>query len=421
MTAFLSDRRMTSLLLAAFACFALATSATAENADARRLRQHVDALRENGEPPLDFVLDALENHDLILFDDALHNAVEPWTFYGEMARDPRFREKAKYIFLEVIPVNRQGALDAYFSTFPEDQTLLYPAFQDRYGWAYKTYFDFLHTVWEINKPLKPEDRLIVRAVSTPSYWKEMETHEDWMRYNDREVIGRDYDMYKIILADLDVFDRGKKGVFLTNTRHAYTNVRNKDGAPFWNTGTFFRQWNPGKAYSIRFNAPILKIESQQPEDGDAPRTGEGLERYRYAWARVENGLWDAAFKDFGETPVAVSLYDTPFGYAAYMGNHMHKAAPNQIMRDAYDAVIFLAPFEHQHSSAHVDFIYTPAFKQELARRYHITHTPAQLRNMLAEAGAPTLDAYIGDAYQATPETLSEPAQSVGDMDAWRRK
>ncbi len=411
------------LSFAAFIAQFIVFTSTAQaelSANDKILEMHVEALFTHGQEPLDFVLDALTTNDLILFDDSLHNAVEPWTFYNTMIRSPRFREKARYIFLEVIPVNRQASLDAYFSTFPEDKTLLYPAFQDGFGWPYKTYFDFLHEAYEINAGLEPEKRLIIRAVSTPSYWKEMKTNEDWTIYNDRSVLGRDYDMYKIILADLQEFSDQEKGVFMTNTRHAYTNIRKPDGAPFWNTGTFFRQWHPGKTFSIRFNAPILKIEGKRPADESVARTAQGIESYDFSWARVANGLWDNAFSDYGGHPVAIDLPGTPFGAASYMGNHMHRAAPNQTMSDAYDGVIFLQPFENQYSSAKVDFIYTPAFKKELARRYRITRTPQQLETMLASANAQSLVSFIDSEHTDAPKILSPQAQGAGPLDAWRQ-
>ncbi len=385
-----------------------------------QLQSHVAALREDGQAPLQYVLNTLADHDLVLFDDALHNAVEPWAFYSELVSDPRFHAEARYVFLEIVPVNRQPALDAYFSTVPEDRTLLYPAFQDRYGWPYATYFDFLHTVYALNRGLEEDKKINVRAVSTPSYWKEIETPEDWANLNDRAVLGRDYDMYKVILADLGEFTEGKKGIFLTNTRHAYTDIRKPDGAPFWNTGTFFRQWHPNKSFSIRINAPVLKIENikkRRPE-GYRP-TAEGLDRYEYSWARVAGGLWDAAFEHYGGAPVAIDLAGTAFGQAAYMGNHMHRAAPGQTMGNAYDGVIFLTPLEEQHSSAQADFIYTPAFKTELIRRYQITKSPEQIETLLNEAGVETLEAYIDANHTASPQTLSPQAQGVGGIDAWR--
>ncbi|GJL93884.1 MAG: hypothetical protein DHS20C05_02890 [Hyphococcus sp.] len=386
--------------------------------DNARLQAHTKALQTNGKAPIPFVLDAMEKHDLIVFDDALHNVVHPWKFYEELVRERRFQEAAPTIFLEIVPVNRQPALDAYFSTFPEDRSLLIPAFQDRYGWAYKTYYDFLHAVYVVNQGLTPENRLTVKAVSTPSYWKEIATKADWDNLNQRAVLARDYHMYQIILADLTNFEGGKKGIFLTNTRHAYTNIRKPDGSPFWNTGTFLRQWHPGKSYSVRFNAPILNIEKERRDDG-SPRTAEGLDRYQYSWARVENGLWDAAFAEFGNDPVAIDLHKTGFGEASYMGNHMHKAASGQKMRDAYDGVIFMTPLEQQEASAHIDFIYTPAFKIELARRYRITRSPEQIDAMLKEENVETLEAYIDAAHQAEPAHPSGPAQAVGDINAWR--
>ena len=410
-------RRLT-FLASMFAAISVSSIAPLNAADETELRAHVDSLKNEGADPTSFVIEALEKHDLLLFDDALHNIIHPWTFYQNLIRTPQFKNMAPVIFLEAVPVNRQPALDAYFSTSPEDPSLLIPAFQDRYGWPYKTYSDFLHTVYEINQTLTPEKRISVKAVSTPSYWKEIQTKADWDNLNQRAVLARDYHMYQIILSDLTEFKNGKKGIFLTNTRHAYTNIRKTDGTLFWNAGTFFRQWHPGKTYSIRFNAPILKIERERANAG-TPITAEGLDRYQYSWARVENGLWDAAFAETGNRPVAVDLHQTVFGEAAYMGNHMHKAASGQTMRDAYDAIIFSTPIEQQKASARISFIYTPDFKTELKRRYQITRSPEQIDAMLEEVEVETLEAYINTVHTSQPARPSEPSQAVGDLNAWR--
>ena len=408
------------LLAAAVIMFISPASAKPRPSSADRLLdKHVSVLQKDGKSPADYVLGVLETKDLILFDDALHNSVEPWVFYESLVKDPRFQKQVRYIFLEVLPVNRQPAIDAYFAAEEEDPSLLYPAFQDGFGWHYVTYFDFLHAVYEANRTLPENERFIVRAVSTPTLWKEIETREDWTLYNSRTVLGRDYDMYAIIFADLQRFTAGEKGVFLTNTRHAYTNIRKPGGEPYWNTGTFFRQWRPEKTWSVRFNAPILNVERETAPEERSRQTQEGLERYQFSWARVAKGLWDEAFKACGAKPVAIDLAKSPFGDAAYMGNVMHVAAPGQTMADAYDGVIFLTPLEDQKASASTGQIYTPVFKRELVRRYRIAYTAEELQKLLDDADVNSIEAYIDLVHADAPETLSSIAQSVGPMDEWR--
>src|SRR5262249_27425531 len=116
------------------------------------LEPYVQTLREAGVEPVRFVIDKLRDHHLLTFDDGMHTAVEPFLFYQQLVREPAFHKPVKWIFLEAIPINLQPHIDAYLDTQPENPALLYPAFQDDYGmgFPYKTYFDLLHTVYEVN-------------------------------------------------------------------------------------------------------------------------------------------------------------------------------------------------------------------------------------------------------------------------------
>lgn len=173
-------------------------------------------------------------------------------------------------------------------------------------------------------------------------------------------------MYKIINQTIDGFKSGDKGIFLTNTRHSYKHIKNSKNELYWNTGTFFNQWHPGKSYSIRIHNVTLSVESQKETPSSV--STDGIERYSYKWIRMETGIWEKVFKENGNRPVAISLKDNIFGKAGYVGNHMINVAANQTLYDANDGLIFLAPLEDLHFSAKFAFIYTPLFKQELKRR-----------------------------------------------------
>ena len=218
----------------------------------------------------------------------------------------------------------------------------------------------------------------------------------------RALAGRDYDMYRLIFEELDGFRSGRKGVFLTNTRHAYTSVRAQDGSFFWNTGTFFRQWHPGRTCSIRIHGPALAIERRRTR-ADGPSTAQGLEEVEYRWSRVDGGRWDHAFAVRGDAPVAVSLRGTDFGRAPYLGNHQLDAASGQTMADAYDALIFLTPLERQRQAAAMPGLYGADFLPELARRYRLLRTDAELAEELRGAGVFTVEELIAHTFVEWPE------------------
>ncbi len=361
-------------------------------------------LERRGQDPVRFVLDRLREVDLVLFDDGLHSAVEPFELYRALVAEPEFRCAVDVLFLEVVAINQQPHLDAYLESESGDPALLLPAFRDDAsgfgGTGYRTYLELLAGVREANRASPPEERLRVVAVSNPTWWPEIHDAEDVELFR-RSLAGRDYDMYRLILEELDGFRSGKKGVFLTNTRHAYTGVRDARGAFHWNTGTFFRQWHPGKSCSIRIHNVQLALEELASEPG-RPSTAEGLERVRFHWTRVDGGRWDAAFAARGNRPVAVPLGATAFGRAPYLGNHMLDAAPGQTMADAYDALVFLAPLELLRQSATMPGLWSADFLPELARRYRVQRSEEEVASELAEAGVASVEELVARTFVEEP-------------------
>ncbi len=192
-------------------------------------------------------------------------------------------------------------------------------------------------------------------------------------------------MYVIVLEVMEHFKAGKKGILLTNTRHSYKGIKQKNGQYFWDTGTFFAQWHPGKTYSIRLHNVALSIRAIKPVDPEdvTDSARDGASRLQVC----ADGSWPVGHRVSanGDRPVAIPLAHNVFGQEPYIGNHQPEALPNQKIEDAYDALIFLAPLEKLRQTAQVDFIYTPAFRQELKRRFRLEHSEAELAEMLKGA------------------------------------
>lgn len=400
----------------------LAVAPSAHSGIDPRLEPYVDVLHEQGRPPLQFVLDALDRYDLIVFDDAWHPCVEPFEFYQSMVRTPEFRARALWVFVEAFPINRQPDIDAYLASDPEEPALLRPVFQDDFsgtGWPLQTYVDLMHAIWEVDRGLGEEQRIRVVAVNAPTYWAAMKTAADVAQFR-RSLLGNDYTMSQVIEEELDGFSGARKGVFLTNTRHAYKAIHDREGRLFWDAGTFLHERHPGKTYSIRFHNMTLSIEGERAPDAATPQTTAGTERLVYRWVRMGDGLWDSAFEAMGNRPVAFPIAGNVFGAHPYTGNHMLGAAPGQTMADANDAIIFLAPLEALHNSARIDWIYTPEFKRELARRYRMLYTQEQLDAQMKDAGVSSLEALIDHDCAASPRELIPQAKGLTPKDAWKK-
>ena len=384
-----------------------------------KLRPYYQTLKTQGNPPIDFMREQINHYDLLIFDDALHPAQEPFDFYQQLIRDKVFGQKLHYVFLEILPVTAQRYLDAFLNAPTRNHQLLYPAFQQTFnGYAnnYQTYFDLLDTVWEVNQRLAMPDKIKVMATDIPLLWAGIGHKTDWENF--RKILkGRDYNLYRVILDVMQDFKKGKKGIFLTNTRHAYKGIRNKKGQFHWNCGTFFAQNHPGKTYAIRIHNISLDIYKQVKKEA---QTAQGLDRVKYRWIRMEQGLWDAAFEANQAKPVAISLKNNVFGRAAYVGNHGLTAQQGQTIYDAYDALVMLKPLEKLQFSGRVGAVYTPDFQQEMVRRLKVLNNPTEIKALLHQHKASSLEAYVKSLAKDIPRQPNPLLKQLGNKDEWKK-
>jgi len=228
-----------AVLVLGFAASALSAEMLPE--PPREGNAYARALGERGRAPVDLVLAALDRHDLLIFDDALHNAVEPFDLYRSLLRDRRVHSRVRTVFAEVFSIAAQPHLDAYLASPVDDRSLLAPVFRDDfsgYGWRYATYLDLLATVREVNQGLPPAERVRVVGVDQPVWWEAIRTRSDYELFQE-SLAGRDFFLYATIRERMHGFREGEKAFFLTNTRHAYMRLRDADGRPQLNAAGFF--------------------------------------------------------------------------------------------------------------------------------------------------------------------------------------
>jgi hypothetical protein len=356
-------------------------------------------IAQKGQAPAAFVRDKLQEVDLLICDDGMHPAVAPYEFLCEyLQQEPG---SVDLVFLEVVSIKAQSAIDAFMASDVKDTMLLAPVFQESfsYFWAYETYLHVLSTVWDINHRLPEEQQIRVVGVDQPIYWEGLHSREDYNIFQ-ASLTARDNFLYRTIMKYMDYFQSGLKGIFMTNTRHAYKCIRMPGGTPYWNAGTFFHEWHPGKTYALRFHNMILNITARK-DPGENAST-QGMDRMVFTWERMDDGAWDAAFERNGNTPVAIPLKGNIFGRHPYRGNHMPDVKTGQTLVDAYDAVIFLKPLEDTKFAAEMDFFMTPDFKKELAHRVRVMNGH-RLEAFLAEQDCKTVEEYVEKLCVYVPE------------------
>ncbi len=330
------------------------------------LERYIEVFKKHGEEPVSFVLNKLNEFDLIIFDDALHNSKNPFDFYQTLVKSSS--GEIDYVFIEVFGISAQKQLDSFVYNSVSDTSILIKAFQDDFsgnGLRYKTYLDLLETIRVHNISQSPQNKIRAVGVDLPVWWEAIKTRMEYDIFL-ASLASRDYFMYLSIIEKMNGFARGKKGIFLTNTRHSYKNIRRKNGELYWNTGTFFNHFNPQRSYSIRFHNLLLNITGSKAITGN--KSAQGLDRITYSWAQPDDGRWEKAFIENGEKPIAIPLKGNIFGKSRYIGNHMLDVAEGETMENAWDAVIFLKTVSKLESTEITNFILTPEFEKELARR-----------------------------------------------------
>lgn len=353
----------------------------------------IEALRREGQEPVAFVRHVLEHRDLVVFDDGLHTAAEPWQLYLQLLRDPAIRRQVRLVFVEVLGVGHQRDLDGFFAQESLDLARLAPALQDDfsgYGWRHQNLQDFLAGLWELNHGLPAAERIRVVGVAPPVFWAGLRTRADYDAFL-ASLRSFDHFMAATIAEQLEDFKAGRKAFFLTNTRHAYLGLRAKDGSLLWNATTFLAQQHPGKVASLRVHNLALQVTARRPVEGR--QTAAGMEGATFSWVRMAGGAWDAAFRARGDRPVAVPLDDNAFGRTPYVGNQMLSARAGSRMSEVHDGLIFLAPLESLTSCATSDLVCTPAFRDEVRRRIQVMEG-ADLAGFLEEEGAASLDEFL---------------------------
>lgn len=366
---------------------------------------YTDILR-HGQSPESFVSKCLSSYDLLVFDDALHNAYEPFEFYKQLVNDPDISKNINIVFLEVISTTSQPLIDSFLNSASRDSTILIRAFQDDYtgmGWRYQTYLDLFNTVWDHNQNLPDSSRIKIVGVNPPIYWEAIHSALDYQLFQNT-LKSRDYFMYLEILEQMKGFKANKKGMFLCNTRHAYKNIRKPNGELYWNTMTFFTERNPGKAISIRIHNVTLSLENQISPVSQ--KTANGLGEPVYKWIKMDNGHWDSAFLLNLNRPVALPLKNTCFGKCLYVGNLMLNVRKGTTMADAYDALVFLAPLDQLHFSARMSYLYTPTFRSELERRIRLING-SEYANFLKENNAADFEEFYNKNFIYSPVRNNE--------------
>jgi hypothetical protein len=312
------------------------------------LKPFVDFLKEQGREPKALLLEALAGHRIVIIGEVHHRPLY-WAFNADLVKDPGFPRHVGTIYLE-LPSNDQDKIDRFLAAQECDTLPVIETLRDMLwmGWPDRAMLDFFVAVWQVNQDLASDQRLRIRLVDMARPWDKIQTREDWRKYD----CDRDQFMAENILQDVRQSPAGARhGLFIVGVGHTGLGLTHFQGRPEKTAGWYLVQdLGRDKVFAVFPHRCVLANMGRV--DG-----------------RLALGLFDSAFAEVQDKPVAFTLREGPFGQQPYDSD------PDAVFfcqyKDGFDAYLYLGPLETEVFSPLIEGFYTDAFVQELERRYKI--------------------------------------------------
>ena len=290
-------------------------------------------LKEYGKDPVEFILDKIENNELVIYGE-IHRRKASWDFCDKVVNNKRFAENAGTVFIE-FESNKQQDIDKFFMNDTVDKDLLLNIFRDYLdaGWDDKSRFDFLISLWHLNKVLPDSQKIRVIFVDTPRIFTEEGLQN--------EIRDRDKYMAEKILGYLDEKSDTRNALFIVGSGHVYRTGKS--------TGAILARNLTGNMYSVFTHCP--RVDDR-----------------RIIHERIRHGMFDYAFYRNDDKPVAFELKNSPFGRESFDGLYLDGTGKYQ---DNFDGYIFLGSLDEEKSPEPLLDMYNENFIIEIDRRYKL--------------------------------------------------
>lgn len=290
-------------------------------------------LQSNGRNPIEFVSDALKNHKLVIYGE-IHRRKISWDFLSSLIQNDFFSEYTGVIFMEMAS-NKQNEINCFMENDTLNTELLLNIFRDYMimGWSDKGMFDFVISIWNLNKKLPDKNKIKLIAVDTPREF----TKEGL----ENEIRNRDEFMAKTIIDYLETTDENRNALFIVGSAHVCKTME-----------------SAGHILAQKYTSDVFTIFTHSPR----------VDNYRIIKERIRHGMFDYAFSKNGDSPVGFILENSPFGMEPFDGLYLDGSGSYQ---DSYDGYLFLGTLDNEPSGEILFELYDETFIKEIDRRYKL--------------------------------------------------
>lgn len=306
----------------------------------------VNYLKKHSSPPEKFLLKKLNETKLVIYGE-IHRRKASWDLLIQIANNKKFPNYVGTVFMEMAS-HKQSDIDKFVTSDTMDYELLLNVFRDymTFGWLDKGMFDFIENIRKINQKLPDNHKIRVIAVDTPRPFNTFNSKEDI--YKNARQYDRDEFMANAILSYLSTNQDKRHSLFIVGTAHVCKSLRS--------AGKILSDSLPASyMYSVFTHSPITDNFIDIP-------------------LRIRHGVFDYAFSETGNIPLAFELKNSPFGKEAFDAFYFEG---NGLFQDNYDGYIFFGPLDTEPQGDLLLDIYSETFISEINRRLSFDETNIQ--------------------------------------------
>ena len=299
---------------------------------------YIDFLKSQQTDPVEYVFRLFEKYDIVILGERHHSDTTQYELIIKIMQDPRFIETVGNVFTEVGVYNRtqwaNRILKKDYKSYSDFETRLRKLYWDvdyEVLWGKYNFWQYLTSIYKINKDLAKNKKINVYFTDIPYDWYKCKTVEQRKKEYDRidngdfrdSIMGSNFiKEYNKILNNKNT--KRKKALVIFNRPHSYQNYHTKNGYILNSAASYIFDTYPDKAANVMLN--WVRFQNS------------GI---KYL---IANGKWDAAFRYSGNKPVGFNFKDSPMGKDIF--DHYDESFSGKICyEDIYTGFIFYKPME----------------------------------------------------------------------------
>lgn len=318
---------------------------------------YVDHLKKYGSNPKKYIQDKLAEYPVVIYGE-WHFRPLSWKLVSSVVTDKKFPSTTGVVFMEFGDAY-QPLADEFMASATLREDLLLRMFRQQQftGWPDKGQYDFMVSLWKVNRELPRDKKIKLMMVDSQYHWEAIKGIEGVQQ--EREISrkrSRNRNMAEHIEAYMKNAPDKRGGLFIVGTGHGNKSVvKLHDGSfPEKGAGALLTgMMGEDKIFSITTHGPLIS------------NLGRTEDKIGYAF-------FDRVFRQNGDKPVAFDLKGNIFGTRLYDGMLESKYDTQAgTFQDNYDGYIFLGPLLTEEPAQFIAEIFSDEFVEEIKRRARI--------------------------------------------------